>query len=152
VGTPALHMSRSGFTRDGVAAHGLGATQTRIEFSTWLQRHFAPAGDRLNDVVLAVYEALANAAEFAYLDSSGSATMDLQAAYDLESDTLTVTVSDQGRWHEPVPNPGGADSFQLRGRGIPLMRALADMATIDPTSGGTLVTLVWSKLLDRGRR
>jgi serine/threonine-protein kinase RsbW len=134
------------FARHGVAAHPLGAAQTRVEFGKWLQRHFALSAERLSDVVLAVNEALANAAEFAHTDSADPDTMDLLATYDSGSDTLTVAVTDQGRWCGPAPNPLALDPLRARGRGIPLMRALADAATIETAAAGTQVTLAWVAL------
>jgi len=51
--------------------------------------------------------------------------------------TLTVTISDQGCWRDPDPAKQG----RVRGRGIPLMRALADDVTIDTSALGTTVCL-----------
>ncbi|MCV7079245.1 ATP-binding protein [Mycobacterium szulgai] len=136
---------RSRFQRTRVVADAPSAAQTRLEFGNWLQRHFALSAERFNDLLLAVNEALANAAEFAYTDFSHSGTLDVSAAYDENSDTLAVTVNDRGRWRVPEPAAGGT-RFQIRGRGIPLMRALADTATIDCTPNGTHVTLTWNRL------
>jgi serine/threonine-protein kinase RsbW len=71
----------------------------------------------------------------------------VHAAYDCEADTLAVTVTDRGQWRQPVPDtPAKQPPYALRGRGIPLMRALADDATIDTTTAGTQVTLTWANL------
>jgi serine/threonine-protein kinase RsbW len=135
------------FTRTGIAADAVGAAQTRIELREWL-RQFALGDERLSDLLLATYEALANAAEFAYLDSPNAGTIDLRAHYDSDSDWLTVTISDRGKWRQPVDTSLQTDPrFRLRGRGIPLMRALADEATIHTTTGGTQVRLSWHHLL-----
>ncbi len=67
----------------------------------------------------------------------------MRAAYDADSDTLAVTVDDRGRWRQKVP---AQRSAQMRGRGIPLMEALADEAAIARTPQGTRVTLVWTGL------
>lgn len=91
---------------------------------------------RLCDVVLAVNEALANAAEFAYPDG-GSGTVDLEAVRDTRRRVLMVTVSDQGRWRETNP----LHRQRSRGRGIPLMRSLADSVVIDTSGLGTSVCL-----------
>jgi len=136
---------RSRFQRTRVAADAPSAAKTRLEFGNWLQRYFALSAERFNDLLLAVNEALANAAEFAYTDFSQSGTLDVSAAYDDDSDTLAVTVNDSGRWRVPQPAPNGS-RFQIRGRGIPLMQALADKATIDRTPNGTHVTLTWNRL------
>nr|WP_232002291.1 hypothetical protein [Mycobacterium sp. 1482292.6] len=41
-------------------------------------------------------EAIANAAEFAYVDAAQRGTLDVRAAYDANADTLAVTVDDRG--------------------------------------------------------
>jgi serine/threonine-protein kinase RsbW len=122
---------RSRFARMRVAADAHTARRTRIEFRSWLETHFRLGAERLQDLVLAVSEAIANAAEFAYTDVS--------------HDTLAVRVNDRGRWHQHAADQPPSDR-QYRGRGIPLMRALADDAKIDPTPRGTHVTLTWKRL------
>lgn len=91
---------------------------------------------RLCDIVLAVNEALANAAEFAYAGGAAG-TVDLEAVRDPRRRTLTVTVSDQGHWRETNP----LHRQRSRGRGIPLMRTLADSVIIDTSGLGTSVCL-----------
>jgi serine/threonine-protein kinase RsbW len=139
----------SRFVRARVTADGHGAASMRAEFGRWLARHFTLGAERISDLVLAVYEALANAAEFAYVDTPQRGTMDLSATYDADSDTLAVTVNDRGRWRHKASEPATAE-HGYRGRGIPLMRALADHATIDPTPHGTNVTLTWTRLKQSG--
>lgn len=145
---------RSRFSRVGIAAHGKSAAHARREFGTWLHRHLPLSDERHHDVVLAVNEALANAAEFAYIDRHdgapngvAEATMDVQATYDVTADTLTVEVTDRGCWHGPEPSTGTPPPNSLRGRGIALMHALSDHTTIAPTSTGTQVTMQWSRVL-----
>lgn len=137
---------RSRFVRNRVAANPRSAASARAEFRGWLETHFTLGADRFSDVLLAVNEAIANAAEFAYCDASRRGTLDVNAAYDRPSDTLAVTVDDRGRWRRQVPAP---HQRQLRGRGIPLMEALADDVTIDRTPHGTRVTLSWTDLTRR---
>lgn len=60
-----------------------------------------------------------------------------------DADALAVTVGDRGRWRQKVP---AQHHQQMRGRGIPLMEALADEVAIDRTPQGTRVTLVWTGL------
>lgn len=134
------------FVRRRVAADARNAARTRAEFGAWLERHFTLGAERFNDLLLAVNEAIANVAEFAYVDAAQSGTVDVSAAYDGDSDTLAVTVDDRGRWRQSIPVPQ-----QRRGRGIPLMRALADEVTIDRTPQGTHVTLTWTELTRSGR-
>ncbi len=136
---------RSRFARMRVAADAPTARRTRVEFRGWLETHFRLGAERLQDLVLAVSEAIANAAEFAYADTSQHGTIDVSAAYDVDSDTLAVRVNDRGRWHHHTSDQAPPDR-QFRGRGIPLMRALADEAKIDPTPRGTHVTLTWNRL------
>ncbi len=132
--------SRTRFAPTNVLADAACAAQMRQEFSVWLKRHFALDPTKVSDVVLAVNEALANAAEFAYSTASRPGAMNLLAAYDSYTAVLSVTVTDEGAWRI-------ADSEKKsisRGRGIPLMRALADRATIDSTPAGTRVCLEWN--------
>lgn len=145
--------NRSRFARRRVAADARSAARTRAEFGIWLDRHFRLGADRSNDVLLAVNEALANAAEFAYVGAARRGTVDLSATYDDAADTLAVTVNDRGRWRQKRAEPAVVPPQpQVRGRGIPLMRALADRLTIDRTPAGTHVTLVWTALVRRVER
>ena len=57
-----------------------------------------------------------------------------------ESDLSLVTVTDEGAWRIAE----GDKKKIARGRGIPLMQALADRATIDSTPAGTRVRLEWN--------
>lgn len=138
---------RSRFVRTRVAADARSAARTRAEFGVWLGRHFSLDDDRFNDLLLAVNEAIANAAEFAYDDAAERGTVDVRAAYDGDSDTLAVIVDDRGRWRPKKPVQYRQ---QIRGRGIPLMEALADDVAIDRTAQGTRVTLTWSGLTGPG--
>lgn len=138
---------RSRFVRKRISADPHGAARIRADFRSWLDRHFRLGSERLNDLLLALNEAVANAAEFAYRDVVKGGTMDVSAAYDAGSDTLTVTVRDRGRWRDTAAAPVLAgQGHSVRGRGIPLMRALADEAVIDGTPHGTQVRLTWNQL------
>jgi serine/threonine-protein kinase RsbW len=64
----------------------------------------------------------------------------VQAHYDGSLATLTVTVTDEGAWRRADP----AGKELRRGRGIPLMQALADRATVDSSQAGTRVCLEWA--------
>lgn len=125
------------FAENGVAADALNAGRVRDEFASWLRARADLDDVRFSDVVLAVNEALANVAEFAYLQQDGMGTIDVEAVRDRAASTLTVTITDQGCWREPDPAKQG----RVRGRGIPLMRALADDVTIDTSALGTTVCL-----------
>lgn len=134
------------FISRGFAADALTVAHIREEFGQWL-RCGAGVDDTLaHDVILAVNEALANAAEFAY-PRGGPGTADLEAVRDVIRGTLTVTVSDRGLWRESNPLPGR----RSRGRGIPLMRILADSLSIDTTGPGTRVRLLFNDIVTRVR-
>ena len=130
------------FSRLGVAATPEQAALLRNELCRWLQRCFTLDAESTSDVLLAVNEALANAAEFAYLGLSRGGVMHLRADY-LPPTTLTVTVSDEGRWH--ARDPAVARDI-ARGRGLTLMRALTDHASFDSSTGGTEVRLRWDHI------
>ncbi len=91
-------------------------------------------GDERDDAILAVSEACNNAIEHAYPGEPGSIHLLLEH---LEG-TLSMRISDRGEWQPSSP------SFE-RGRGIPLMHAVMDVATIEHDAHGTSVTL--SRLL-----
>jgi anti-sigma regulatory factor (Ser/Thr protein kinase) len=130
------------FAKVGVNAVPESAARIRHEFSNWLHSHLTLDSVKASDVLLAVNEALANAAEFAYLSSPQPGVMHLHADYDPGAAVLTVTVADQGIWRsaESLTND------PARGRGIPLMRALSDRAIIDSSPIGTEVRLQWNHI------
>ncbi|MGK8522708.1 ATP-binding protein [Nocardia asteroides] len=84
------------------------------------------------DVLLAVGEACTNAVEHGHRGDGG--VVRLRASID--GDELRVTVSDSGRWKPPDPH---ADS--LRGRGMPLIRALIPQVSVTTGDSGTVVDL-----------
>lgn len=116
-------------------ADARNVAQFRSELSGWLRSHFALDATRLNDVILAVNEALTNAAEFAYAGRNG--TMTMHAHHHAADRQLEVVVSDRGRWRHVYPG----SRPNTRGRGIPLMQALADRTTISKAETGTQVRL-----------
>lgn len=128
------------FIRNDVVADAHNAARVRDEFATWLRGRGDLDRVRFSDVVLAVNEALANTAEFAYLQKGGVGTIDVEAVWD--GSNLAVTIADQGHWRESTP----ATQSRARGRGIPLMRALADHVTIDSSALGTTVCLRFEQL------
>lgn len=132
----------SEFARLDAVADPESAATIRREFSDWLHQHFTLGATKACDVVLAVNEAMANAAEYAYLTAEQPGVMQVQALYDGSAATLTVTVTDQGAWQ----STGAAAGDFKRGRGIPLMNALADRATIDSSRDGTRVCLEWHQI------
>lgn len=125
------------FVANDVGADARAACGVRDEFAGWLRRQVDVDLTRFSDIVLAVNEALANAAEFAYAQSGGVGTFDVEAVHDSAGAALTVTISDQGRWRDQDPTV----ERRTRGRGIPLMRMLAEQVTIDRSPLGTTVFL-----------
>lgn len=127
------------FERFGLAADAGAVARVRQDFTDWLRRFFDVDDVRRSDVVLAINEALANAAEFAYVQLDRPGTVDIQALYDAATQTLSVCIEDRGMWRtrqtEPAP--------RTRGRGIPLMEKLSDSAEIEPSTSGTTVKLEW---------
>lgn len=81
------------------------------------------------DLLVAVTEACASAVEHAYAFDSRR-TIDLRASR--EGAQIDITIADDGGWM--TPDPGAS----RRGRGLPLMRALVDEATVDTTAGTTI--------------
>lgn len=132
------------FAPAGVTGNPAGAASLRSAFHTWIAEHIALSEEQLSDLTLAVNEALANAVEHAYAGAADPGQVDLHARFDPRTGTLTATVRDQGNWRNPAPDP-----MHLRGRGIPLMRALATTSTIASNSHGTSVELRWEGIAAR---
>lgn len=88
----------------------------------------------VDDLELATYEALANAAEHAY--PSGRPRVDLESVATADGGVL-VTVRDHGHWRPPPTDPG------FRGRGLGMIRALAHRSEIERTETGTVVHMQW---------
>jgi len=94
--------------------------------------------EQLEAVRLATYEATVNVVEHAYQhDHTG--VLDLDATCRLQHRTVAVTVRDHGRWR-----PAAAEPNSTRGRGLLLIRRLADFAWITTTSVGTTVRMAWT--------
>ena len=140
---PGQSGATASFAKHDVTAAPERAAQIRHEFADWLRGHFTLDPIRASDVVLAVNEALANAAEFAYVRAQQPGVMHVQADYDESAAVLTVTVTDEGAWRRTDPET----NRRTRGRGIPLMHALTDRATFDSTPTGTEVRLQWNHVL-----
>ncbi|MDN5859136.1 MAG: ATP-binding protein [Pseudonocardia sp.] len=104
------------------------ATLLRHRFADWLAVDVP--SEVLDDIVLAVYEALANATEHAYADHAGPVSLQAYRA----DDHLVVVVTDDGVWRAHTADP-------LRRRGIPMMRLLVPTVDIDRRVTGTTVRL-----------
>lgn len=124
------HDTRAAYSLDTVA-DAAGATRIRRGFADWLG--IDVEGAQGEDVVLAVYEALANAAEHAYADDPGGpGTMWLTAHRSLGH--VRIAVADRGHWRAPTGAP-------FRSRGLELMRALMAQVHVRTDQHGTLVQL-----------
>jgi len=106
--------------------------EVRHHLEEWVKATGLPT-ETVTDVVLATYEALANAAEHAY--PSGGGPVDLIAASTVDS-RLLVTVRDYGRWRSPCDSG-------LRGRGLVIIKALAHRAEVRRTAHGTWMHMEW---------
>lgn len=107
------------------------ARQLRLRFQEWLRTLGVPAAV-VDDLTLAVYEALANAAEHAYHPGHPHPMMRLRAQ--LDHNQLLITITDYGCWRTPQ-EPG------YRGRGLAMMRSLTTEVHLNPTAQGTTVHL-----------
>jgi serine/threonine-protein kinase RsbW len=139
---PAEVANAERFERFGLDADARVVARTRQDFSLWLQRFFDLDPVRCSDMVLAINEALANSAEFAYRLVEHPGTIDIQALYESSALKLTVLISDRGTWRKRQTEPPP----RTRGRGIPLIEALSDSAIIETSEDGTRVRLEWNSV------
>jgi len=109
--------------------------QLRQALMAWARR-VGLAAEAVSDLVLATYEAMANVVDHAYRDCS-SGLLNLHARADRTHRTVTVTVTDYGRWRPPQQGP------TLRGRGLALIRGLAQHTEIRPGQDGTTVAMTY---------
>lgn len=116
-------------------ADGSTASWARHEFNAWLAID-VPAGELFDDLVLAVYETLANAADHAYLDTD---TGPMQLLARRSRTALHVTVTDRGTWRTPASPTTAAPT--VRGRGLPLIRVLVHDVHLELGPRGTTVHL-----------
>lgn len=103
----------------------------------WAEDIGMPA-ERTADLALATYEAMANAVEHAYRRTPGIVAV--HASFCPGSGRVKVTVGDYGHWRAAVVD---LSPLRPRGRGVPLIHALATDATITTGDYGTTVTMTW---------
>jgi serine/threonine-protein kinase RsbW len=111
------------------------AATLRRRFRQWVGE--LTDDDTSDDLALAVYEALANVVDHAYVERTDQGLMTLWAAVScplLTGRDLVVTVVDEGAWR-PNDGPG------WRGRGLPLMRELMHATAVLAGERGTTVQL-----------
>ncbi|WP_415975862.1 ATP-binding protein [Rhodococcus sp. 077-4] len=132
ISTAGARMEELLFT--GEPADADRASELRRELGEWLNG-VGVGADRAYDVVLATYEAIANSVEHAYRDHTDRGTLDIRVSC-AANGRIEVEVTDRGDWasHNSDPN---------RGRGVPLMRALADSAAVTSDQDGTTVHMIW---------
>jgi serine/threonine-protein kinase RsbW len=87
----------------------------------------------IEDLVLATHEALANVADHAYPDGNGEAWLDLECV----GRAVEVVVRDRGEWRAPPTDTG------WRGRGLMIIRGLADEVRVQHDGDGTTVRMRW---------
>jgi GAF domain-containing protein/anti-sigma regulatory factor (Ser/Thr protein kinase) len=109
----------------------------REALRSWLARAAIPEVDA-RDIVLATWEAAANAIEHARNPSADTIRIDVS----LKGDLVRVRVSDTGRWREPQSRPD-------RGLGLHVMKSLMSQLEIERADGGT--RLVMERALTRER-
>jgi anti-sigma regulatory factor (Ser/Thr protein kinase) len=107
------------------------AAAIRRAVRTWLEP-LALGANEVDDLILAVYEAVANVVEHAY-DPGEKGLVELVLW--TEPNVLCIEVIDHGTWRPPP-----ADAT-FRGRGIQLMHAIADSVAIHYDQRGTRVLL-----------
>jgi anti-sigma regulatory factor (Ser/Thr protein kinase) len=129
-----------------LTAEWVAPSIARDRVRRWLTAHrWSPA--QVDDLVLAVSEAVSNSVEHGYgmptedadhstLDASSS-TVKLAGQIITDADGIRrveFTIRDHGRWTPP-------DGPSSRGHGMTLMRACTDAVTIEHTTAGTTVVL-----------
>ena len=101
----------------------------RAELERWLAEASVPDHDA-RDVILASWEAGANAIEHAEAPEGSSFHLDAVLA----GDRIRVEVADEGRWKEPSPS-------ENRGLGLRLIEALMTSVDVDRRESGTRVVM-----------
>lgn len=126
--------ARSGLHLRAVPAVADQAGTVRAAVLRWA-RAVCRSREVVNDIGLAVYEALANVIDHAYSAGAAQPVFDLHA--EREADMVTVVVADSGRW-----KPHGPESATpWRGRGLLLIEKLAAEVELCPRTSGTLVRM-----------
>ena len=137
VGSPDPTVAATALVRPmecaGIPADAARLVGVRRKLQDWALAAGIPA-TTAGDLVLAAYEAMANAAEHAYRDRPG--TIDLHATCD--DDEVVVTVRDRGDWRPPPADPGH------RGRGLTMIRSTS-RAEVEPGPHGTTVRMRWPR-------
>ncbi|WP_044576611.1 ATP-binding protein [Saccharopolyspora spinosa] len=94
--------------------------------------------NRAEAVALAAYEAMANVVTHAYPDGGG--VLSVRAAFRIEAARIEIAVQDRGRW---LIRAAPEDSGEHGGRGLVLIRSLADHVEVLLEEVGTTVRMAW---------
>jgi PAS domain S-box-containing protein len=103
----------------------------RHRLSAWLGTANIPAAASA-DIVMAVNEACENSVEHAYRGHSGG---QVRVMADISDCRIRVRVADSGSWKAPSRHPDN------RGRGLALVRSVAEQFELDHSGSGTTVTM-----------
>jgi serine/threonine-protein kinase RsbW len=123
--------------------------RARRDVAAWLKTLHWPT-DATHDIVLAIYEALANVVDHAYRDDDGPGERpgQLYVWQILDATTqqrrVVASVIDYGRWKQPTTpaEPAvAAGEPSARGRGLAMMSACMQYVDVQPSAGGTTVIL-----------
>jgi anti-sigma regulatory factor (Ser/Thr protein kinase) len=110
-------------------------TEVRRAIQHWAEAVGLPV-ELIDELALASYEAMANAAEHAYV---GKPPGRLSVLVSASSELVDVLIADQGKWQAPDAAAG------FRGRGLLLMKGLAAEVTVTATDAGTTVRMRWHR-------
>jgi anti-sigma regulatory factor (Ser/Thr protein kinase) len=145
VTTPSAHASRGKQLKERGRADGRTAASFRMKVDEWIHGAVTVSPERRADIILATDEALSNCAEHAYRGSDTCGPMSLGVTLDHAKSVVTVCVEDEGAWTEPAAHP----TQSARGRGLLLMKALADDITIDGRDDGTKICMRFAQCYSR---
>lgn len=141
-GAPSGERSAGGELLVTLPAAADSASLLRRRLRRWLLAWRWPERE-LDDVVLAVDEAVANVVDHAYRDEEpGTAQVYAWVSCAAGARRVVVSVIDRGRWRPPPADPGH------RGRGLMMMRACTASVHIENCTGGTAVTMVSTPVPD----
>lgn len=107
--------------------------EIRHQLAAWLLAATLPQ-ELVADIVLAVNEACANSIEHAY-QGQDPGIMRVEAEFG--STQVRLRIVDCGSWKIPATNP------TIRGRGLPLIRAVSQQVELDSNQAGTTVEMTF---------
>jgi anti-sigma regulatory factor (Ser/Thr protein kinase) len=117
-------------------AHPARLRELRRQVRSWAAAHTVP-GAALDDLQLALGEAVSNGIEHAYRDRTpGVVEVELEMGLADDEPVVEVSVTDHGQWR-PIPlRPRG------RGRGLAIIGQLARRLNVASSTEGTRLTFV----------